>query len=202
MAPTTTSSISTHQQLGSVLLQQRSGQPHSVRAHGRLAGGLITRGFRGAKLLAPLLGAQEHEQHQQQSSVKQQQAQPVAQKAAGLLSWVGSTGDKQDAAQEQRPEQQQQLEDQPARPDTAMPSDYMALLFVSLLWGSYTPALRYLYSMDQLLTPQVCVVLWATPYPAAWWCCYDCTVCGPGTASPQHPVVLSTVLQSCCCRQR
>jgi hypothetical protein len=36
-----------------------------------------------------------------------------------------------------------------------MPSDYMALMFVSLLWGSYTPALRYLYSMDELLTPQV-----------------------------------------------
>eukprot|EP00879_Flechtneria_rotunda_P001748 GHRR01001911.1.p1 GENE.GHRR01001911.1~~GHRR01001911.1.p1 ORF type:complete len:730 (+),score=353.40 GHRR01001911.1:370-2559(+) len=32
---------------------------------------------------------------------------------------------------------------------------YASLLLVSALWGSYTPALRYLYSMDSLLTPQV-----------------------------------------------
>lgn len=72
------------------------------------------------------------------------------QKALSFLPWVGSN-DKQNVTE---PVQEQQQE-QPSKQDTAMPSDYMALLFVSLLWGSYAPALRYLYNTDELLTPQV-----------------------------------------------
>lgn len=40
-------------------------------------------------------------------------------------------------------------------PRTRYVLDYSPLLLVSLLWGSYTPVLRYLYSIDPLLTPQV-----------------------------------------------
>lgn len=133
-------------------LQHHVAQPQTLRCRRGKRGGLITR----VRLLGPLLSSAEQHQEQQQQSRNGSQQQPseplpVAQKALSLLSWGGS-GDKQNAA-DTGPEQQQ--EEQPARLDTAMPSDYMALMFVSLLWGSYTPALRYLYSMDELLTPQV-----------------------------------------------
>jgi hypothetical protein len=119
---------------------------------------MLSHAFRGAKLLAPLLSPeqpsqQSPEQQQQQPQQPQGSEAPVA-KALSLLSWVGS-GDKQNAAE---PAQEQQQE-QPEKQDTASPSDYSALMFVSLLWGSYTPVLRYLYSMDDLLTPQVCQCL-------------------------------------------
>lgn len=119
---------------------------------------MLSHAFRGTKLLAPLLSPeqpsqQSSEQQQQQPQQVQGSDAPVA-KALSLLSWVGS-GDKQNAT-EPAQEQQQEL---PAKQDTASPSDYSALMFVSLLWGSYTPVLRYLYSMDDLLTPQVSQLL-------------------------------------------
>lgn len=98
--------------------------------------------------------AQEQPQHQQQG---------VASKALSFLtSKVGSGGGDKDAstapstqaAAAQAQQQQQGESSEPAAAPPA-PSDYTALLFVSLLWGSYAPALRYLYSMDDLLTPQV-----------------------------------------------
>jgi hypothetical protein len=100
-----------------------------------------------------LSSEQQPQQQQQQPQQQQQQLQPSeapVQKALSFLPWVGSN-DKKNVAE---PLQEQQQE-QPSKQDTAVPSDYMALLFVSLLWGSYAPALRYLYSTDELLTPQV-----------------------------------------------
>lgn len=152
-------------------------QQQHLKPSCRLRCGTISRGFRGFKVPGPLLSPspdqQQPQQQQQQqpscppggsvldflpwvgpSSDKQQPAaEPVQEPVLSFLPWVGPSSDKQPAAEPvQEPVQQQQ---HASRQDTAMPSDYMALLSVSLLWGSYAPALRYLYSMDELLTPQV-----------------------------------------------
>jgi hypothetical protein len=89
-------------------------------------------------------------------------------KVLGFLSPV-SVAEKQEAVEQAADQHQQQQE--PAvdgSQDATVPSDYMALLSVSLLWGSYTPALRYLYSMDSLLTPQVCCVCGMADAAHAW----------------------------------
>lgn len=57
-------------------------------------------------------------------------------------------------AVEPKPEVPEQQAAADTAPKPAVAS-YFPLVLVSLLWGSYTPALRYLYSMDSLLTPQV-----------------------------------------------
>lgn len=151
-------------------------QQQHVKPSCRLRCGTISRGFRGVKLPGPLLSPAPDQQQPQQQQQQQQSdtpgsvlgflpwvggpssdnqqpaAEPVQEPVLSFLPWMGSSSDKQPAAEPvQEPEQQQHA----SRTDTAMPSDYMALLSVSLLWGSYTPALRYLYSMDELLTPQV-----------------------------------------------
>lgn len=141
----------THQQYLPVALLQL---PCRSRAGSR--GRITASGFRGAKLLGPLLAPEQQPQQQQQPAQQQQQLQAGDTSVPNPLSflpWVGST-EKQHATEPTQEQQQQQEE--PSKQDTAAPSDYMALLFVSLLWGSYAPALRYLYNIDGLLTPQVC----------------------------------------------
>lgn len=114
-------------------------------------------GFRDAtKLLSkrsllPLEPQQQKQLQQQQAPLLAQQLPEPAKKLLGLLSNQQQHHSHGAGAQQvPQPEQEQDLS-----ASSSNSGDYMALLAVSLLWGSYAPALRYLYNMDTLLTPQV-----------------------------------------------
>jgi hypothetical protein len=98
---------------------------------------------------------------QQHAAAGAAQQQPPAARWQGLLHqlrWgaVPPANQGSGSKQQQQQQQQQQPGEQDAGEDEGPDaSSYLLLLAVSLLWGSYAPSLRYLFSMDALLTPQV-----------------------------------------------